>query len=97
MRFDLLHIITILLDVSVAAFLIWRATCKKATLWGAARFIYGFVAVLTLYHAGVYAYTLFLPAATEHATVSDLLHYVVQLYMLNPLLIAIIHWRGGHL
>lgn len=93
--FDILSYLVIFVDVAVATFLIWRATAKKATLWGSARFIYIWVTALTFFHLIVYVVSLFSPNPDE--LISSTLHPVVLFYMLNPLLIAIIHWRGGHL
>ena len=97
MEFDILAYLVILGDLSVAGFLIWRALVKKATLWGAARFIYIWVALFSLYHAVIYTYSLFFNHVLESNIVYQFLHPIVLLYILNPLLIAIIHWRGGHL
>jgi hypothetical protein len=97
MEFDILAYLVIITDILVASFLIWRAFAKKATLWGAARFIYVWVAAFSLYHAGIYVYSLFFNHTYEPHIVYQFLHPVVLLYILNPLLIAIIHWKGGHL
>lgn len=94
---DILAILVIIADISVAGFLIWRAVTKKATLWGTARLIYWYVALLTIYHGAVYAYSLTLTHANEAIALHSLLHPVVLLYIANPLLIAIIHYKGGHL
>jgi hypothetical protein len=87
----------ILVDLFVVAFLTWRATAKKATLWGRARLIYGWVAILAFYHGTIYIIALFLPPTQGNLLIVDMLHPVVVLYVLNPLLIALIHWRGGRL
>jgi hypothetical protein len=97
MRFDLFAIMVIIADIFASIFLIWRATHKKATLWGAARFIYWYIAVITLYHAVIYFISLFSPNISEQDLVYKYLHPIVLLYVVNPVLIAIIHWRGGHI
>jgi hypothetical protein len=96
-RFDLLAYLVIIADLAIAAFLIWRATAKKATLWGAARIVYWYVALLSLYHAGIYIYTIFFPNSVEAQIVYQYIHPFVILYLVNPLLIAIIHYKGGHI
>lgn len=92
---DILSLVVIWFDCACAAFLVWRAVAKKATLWGAARGIYGWVALLSLYHCSIYAASLFV--AEPNHLIYGCLHPFVVLFMLNPLLIAIIHWRGGKL
>ena len=94
---DILAILVIIADISVAGFLIWRAVTKKATLWGTARLIYWYVALLTIYHGVVYAYSLIQSHTSEAIILYAFLHPVVLLYIANPLLIAIIHYKGGHL
>jgi hypothetical protein len=91
---DVLSITVIIVDLLVISFLLWRMTSKTATLWGVAREIYGWVALLTLYHCAVYIATLFVD--NPNGLIQSMLHPVVILYMVNPLLIAIIHYRGGH-
>jgi hypothetical protein len=81
MEFDILAYLVILGDLSVAA----------------ARFIYIWVAAFSLYHAVIYTYSLFFNHVYEANIVYQFLHPIVLLYILNPLLIAIIHWRGGHI
>lgn len=95
LTFDVLSYLVILADIGVIAFLTWRIMSKNATLWGAARFIYGWVIALTLFHLVVYAISLFHKNPQE--LISITLHPLVLFYMINPLLIAIIHWRGGRL
>jgi len=97
MRFDILAYFVILIDLFTSAFLIWRAVTKSATLWGASRFVYFWIAAITFYHAMVYLYTIFLPASIEGIIVYKFIHPIVILYILNPLLVAIIHYRRGHL
>lgn len=92
---DLLSFVVILVDLCAAIFLIWRATAKRATLWGAARIVYLWIALMTLYHAVVYVATLI--HGNENYYIATYLHPCVFLFILNPLLIAIIHWRGGRL
>ena len=94
---DVLSIIVIVIDLLVSSFLIWRAIDKKATLWGSARAIYMWVAALTIYHCIIYTISLSLPHPFEDQIIVNFLHPIVMLYVLNPLLIAIIHYRGGHL
>lgn len=94
---DILAILAIIADISVAGFLIWRATYKKATLWGTARLIYWYVALLTIYHGVIYTYSLTLTRANEAIALHSFIHPMVLLYIANPLLIAIIHYKGGHL
>lgn len=93
--FDILSYLVIIADIAVASFLTWRVIAKNATLWGAAKFIYGWVITLTLFHLVVYIVSLF--SSNPNELISNTLHPVVLFYMLNPLLIAIIHWRGGRL
>jgi hypothetical protein len=95
MEFDILALAVILIDLAALGFLLWRIFDKKATLWGNAKLIYGWVALLTLYHAVIYGVSLF--TGNQSALVNVYLHPIVVMYMLNPLLIAIIHWRGGKL
>ena len=97
MRFDLFAIFVVIADIFVSTFLIWRAIHKKATLWGVARLIYWYVALMTLYHGAIYLISMFIPAIPESQFVYTYLHPVVLLYIINPVLIAIIHWRGGHI
>jgi len=91
------HILVILIDLATASFLFWRVSSKKATLWGASKGIYSWVALLSLYHAVIYSYMLFLPYEIHNTIINVYIHPIVLLLMLNPLLVAIIHWRGGHL
>jgi hypothetical protein len=93
---DILHTAVIIVDIFVVIFLIWRALTPKATLWGSARFIYIWIATLTLYHAVIYSIGFFLPDGGEYL-IKIWLHPLVVLYTLNPVLIAIIHWKGGRL
>jgi len=97
MQLDILSIIVILFDLGVSSFLMWRATSKKATLWGSARLIYVYITLMTLYHAVIYVLTLFATNTSPEALLSTYLHPFVFLYILNPGLIAIMHWRGGHI
>ena len=97
MNLDILSIMVIVFDLGTMSFLTWRATAKKATLWGAARFIYLYVAATTLYHAVIYSITLFHSIANQNAILMTYLHPFVFMYVINTGLIAIIHWRGGHL
>lgn len=92
---DILSILVILFDLFVISFLTWRILDKKATLWGASRFIYGWVAFLTLYHGVIYVISLFV--ADPDVLINNTLHPFVLLFVLNPVLIAIVHWRGGYL
>jgi hypothetical protein len=92
---DVLSIIVILFDALGVAFLVWRVSNKTATLWGTARFVYLWVATLTFYHGIIYTRSMFVDR--PNALITGMLHPLVMLYMLNPLLIAIIHWRGGRL
>jgi hypothetical protein len=97
MNVDILSIFVILFDLAVVSFLTWRSTAKKATLWGSARIIYLYVAALTLYHAVIYSITLLSPGVNPSILIDKYLHPFVFLFVLNPCLIAIIHWRGGRL
>lgn len=97
MTFDIFAIMVILGDLFVSGFLIWRATDKKATLWGATRIIYWYIALLTIYHAIVYIISTFFITIPESEFIYKYLHPIVFLYIVNPVLIAIIHWRGGHI
>lgn len=92
---DILSILVIIIDLFVVCFLSWRALDKKATLWGSARLIYGWVVLLTTYHMVVYLFTLFSP--NPSSIIVQFLHPFVMLFTLNPALIAIIHYRGGKL
>jgi hypothetical protein len=94
---DILAYLIIITDILIATFFLWRVSVKNATLWGAARFIYCWVAAFSLYHGSIYIYSQFFSKIPESAVVYTYLHPIVLLYMLNPLLIAIIHWRGGRL
>jgi hypothetical protein len=96
MKLDITSIMIIVIDIFVSGFLIWRATCKKATLWGTARFIYMYIATMVLYHGSIYLIGMFV-SVPEAEFVHTYLHPVVVLYMINPVLIALIHWRGGRL
>lgn len=93
--FDILSYLVIIADAAIVAFLFWRMISKNATLWGAARIIYGWVIALTLFHLVVYVISLF--SKDPQDLISITLHPLVLFYMLNPLLIAIIHWRGGRI
>jgi hypothetical protein len=95
MYFDILSYIVIVTDILIISFLLWRVFDKKATLWGYARGIYVWIATLTLYHGIVYIGTLF--SQTPDKLINNFLHPIVILFIINPLLIAIIHWRGGRL
>ena len=92
---DILHIFVIIIDLFVAGFLLWRVFTPKATLWKKARIVYVYIAGLTLYHATIYVITLF--TLNEASLINTWLHPLVILYTINPVLVAIIHWRGGHL
>jgi hypothetical protein len=94
---DVFSILVIIVDILSIAFLVWRATSKTATLWGAARFIYWWVAFTLLYHVFIYSYSLLILHPLEDIFIPYFLHNFVVLYVLNPILIAIIHYRGGHL
>ena len=94
-NFDVLSVIVIIFDLNVAGFLLWRILDKKATLWGASKIIYWWVIFLSLYHCGIYIVSMFIK--DPEALIVSKLHPIVLLYVLNPLLIAIIHWRGGRL
>jgi hypothetical protein len=95
LEIDILSVIVIFFDLVVSAFLTWRIFDKKATLWGASKFIYGWVTLLTLYHCAIYITSLFV--REPNRLISQYLHPVVLLFVLNPFLIAIIQWRGGKL
>ena len=95
MRIDIPAFLVILADLMVSTFLLWRVFTKKATLWGAARFIYAWVAFLSAYHAGIYMYSLFQLQESESSIVYTWLHPFVVFFVISPVLIAIIHWRGG--
>jgi hypothetical protein len=97
MRLDTLAILVVIADLCTGAFLIWRATTKNATLWGAARLIYWYIAIMTLYHGVIYFIGMIIISMTESQFVHIYLHPIVLLYIINPVLIAIIHWRGGHI
>jgi hypothetical protein len=92
---DILSLLVILLDFLTMGFLIWRLFDKKATLWGSARLIYGWIALIVAYHCVIYIISMC--SADPDILIFQLLHPVVVLYILNPLLIAIIHYRGGRL
>jgi hypothetical protein len=91
---DILSVFVIIADIAIASFFIWRARAKKATLWGAARFIYVWIAALSIWHCLVYGLSLIM---VSDMPIDRLLHPMVVLYMLNPLLVAIIHYRGGRI
>ena len=92
---DILAILVIIADIFIVSFLTWRIVDKKATLWGGAKLIYGWIALMSLYHLGVYVATLF--SANPSALIAVLIHPLVVLFTINPGLVAIIHWRGGKL
>lgn len=92
---DILSIIVIIVDLIAATFLIWRVTSKTATLDWKARIIYWWVITTQLYHAVIYTISMFNYDA--NAIIITYLHPLVVLFMLSAPLIAIIHWRGGHL
>lgn len=94
---DVFSILVIIADLFAITFLIWRVTKKKATLWGSARFIYWWVVFTLMYHVIIYGLSLFLPHPLEDTFIPYFLHNFVILYVINPVLIALIHWRGGHL
>jgi len=94
---DYEHIFIVLTDLIVASFLIWRIFSKKAVLWGTSKVIYSWISLTSLYHAFIYFYMLFTPLANHGVIITTYLHPIVILFMLNPLLIAIVHWRGGNL
>ena len=92
---NILSCIVILFDVLSIAFLVWRILNPKATLWGAAKFIYGWVAFTMTYHAVIYVISLFSPAPL--VLINNWLHPYVLFFVINPILIALVHWRGGKL
>jgi cytochrome c oxidase assembly factor CtaG len=93
---DILSVIVVILDLVMTSFLVWRATAKHATLSKGSRFIYLWIAFCSLYHCVIYFMTMLDPAASNQL-IETLLHPFVAMFMLNPLLIAIIHWRGGNI
>jgi hypothetical protein len=94
-EFDALSLIVIILDLFIATFLIWRVFNKKATLYWNSRVVYFWIALTNLYHGAIYVATFFV--SSPNVLIIQWLHPIVVLYMLNPLLIAIIHWRGGRI
>ena len=91
----ILSLMVIVVDFLGAAFIIWRISDKKATLWGTSRIIYGWIALLMIYHGIIYIISFFHYDAT--VLILEYLHPFVLFYVLNPILIALIHWRGGRL
>lgn len=94
-QFDILSVMVLLVDLGSATFIMWRATARRATLWPSARIIYGWISFLLVFHAVIYFISLFVP--DPNALIQTYLHPFVVLFILNPLLLAIIHWRGGRL
>jgi hypothetical protein len=90
---NFLSSIVIFFDLASIVFLTWRIFDKKATLWGIAKGIYGWIVLTLLYHVTVYIASLFNPAPL--VLINNLLHPVVLFFVINPTLVAIIHWRGG--
>jgi len=90
------HYIVLFIDILLAAFFIWRVWDNKATLWGAAKIIYGWVAFTYAYHGFIYALTIRYQNLGD-LLIDKLLHPFVFLFMLNALLVALIHYRGGHI
>jgi hypothetical protein len=88
--------ITVILDILIATFFFWRVTRKEATLWKEARAIYWWIAINTLYHAIAYGFTLVNPLYADLIR-HEILLPLVPLFSLNIVLVAIIHWRGGHI
>jgi hypothetical protein len=93
---NILDFTVLLIDILTTAFLIWRISKKNATLWGASRIIYGWIALTAIYHAAIYGFQILFPPLAD-AIRHNLLLPFVALYTLNPLLIGLIHWRGGRL
>jgi hypothetical protein len=92
---DIWSYVVILVDLVVSIFLMSRVVDKKATLDRNARLIYVWVTTASIYHGVIYVASLV--TGNPDKTIVAFLHPVVVLYMLNPLLVAIIHWRGGKL
>jgi hypothetical protein len=90
---NLLSYIVIIFDLASIAFLVWRIFDPKATLWFSAKFIYSWVSITTIYHVVIYIVSLFSPAPL--VLINNYLHPFVLFFVINPALIAIIHWRGG--
>jgi hypothetical protein len=95
MSIDILSVFVVLFDFIIISFLTWRVIDKNATLWGSSKIIYIYISLLTLYHSIIYVITLFHSTWQQVLMIDKYLHPLVFLFMLNPLLIAIIHWRGG--
>jgi hypothetical protein len=97
MRLDILAYLVILIDLFTTGFLLWRVSVKKATIDIGARLVYIWIALIYLYHATIYIFTLFQPDIRESIIIYNWIHPLVALYVLNPLLVAIIHYRHGSL
>lgn len=90
-----LSFIVILFDLASIVFLVWRIADPKATLWLSAKLIYGWIVLTLTYHITVYIISLFHPSPL--VLINNLLHPFVLFFVINPTLVAIIHWRGGKL
>ena len=88
-----LSIIVILFDLASIAFFTWRISDPKATLWFSAKVIYIWINVTMIYHLAVYVVSLFSPSPL--VLINNYLHPFVLFFVINPTLVAIIHWRGG--
>jgi hypothetical protein len=93
---DLLALFTVIIDIFMAAFFFWRVTRKKATLWKESRIIYWWIALNIVYHALGYGFAFIHPLYADSIRHALLLPFVA-LFSLNPFLVAIIHWKGGHI
>ena len=90
---NILSCIVILFDLVSLGFLVWRIVDPKATLWLSAKLIYGWIVFTLIYHVGVYLVSLFNPSPM--ILINSYLHPFVLFFVINPTLVAIIHWRGG--
>jgi hypothetical protein len=95
MKINVLSLGTVIIDGFVVGFLLWRIFDKHATLWGAAKFIYGWVTFLSAYHLIIYLISMIV--VNPEKLFYIWLHPIVMLYSLNIILLAIVQWRGGHL
>jgi hypothetical protein len=82
-------------DLISITFFLWRLFDRKATLWGAARLIYSWITFTLIYHVAIYVASLF--NLDPLSFINAWLHPYVLLFTINPVLVAIIHWRGGKL
>lgn len=92
-HFDFLSLIVIMIDIATIGLVIWYIFRKRQKLWTAAKIVMIWIILVSFYHVVIYSLSLFAPNPDHF--IQSMLHPVVVFFVLDPLLLIILLWRGG--